>query len=70
MPAASEVVSEAGGLGASFGMAETWQMLLKHQQERSRWHTIALAERFRNVLFLSDVAAITAAKQNDNEKAT
>ncbi len=47
-------------------MAETWQMLLKHQQERSRWQTIALAERFRNVLFLSDVAA---AKENDNEKA-
>ncbi len=35
-------------------MAETWEMLLRHQQERSRWQTIALADRFRNVLFLSD----------------
>jgi hypothetical protein len=50
-------------------MAETWQMLLKHQQERSRWQTIALAERFRNVLFLSDIAAKGAAEENGNEKA-
>ncbi len=50
-------------------MAETWEMLLKHQQERSRRQTIALAERFRNVLFLSDVAGKSAAKENGNEKA-
>ena len=37
-------------------MAETWEMLLRHQQDRSRWKTIALADRFRNVLFLSEIA--------------
>ena len=77
-------------------MAETWEMLLKHQQEKfarqqeqlaqqqeqlaqqqeelkqqqeeSRLQTIALADRFRNVLFLSD-AAKPAAKENNDEKA-
>jgi hypothetical protein len=37
-------------------MAETWELLLRQQQDRSRWQTIALGDRFRNVLFLSDVA--------------
>jgi len=41
--------------GAFLEMAETWEMLLRHQQERSRAKTIALADRFRNVLFLSDI---------------
>jgi hypothetical protein len=31
-------------------MAETWEMLLRHQQERSRSTTIALADRFRNFI--------------------
>ena len=35
-------------------MAETWEMLLKHEQDRSRSQTIALADRIRDVLFLSD----------------
>jgi hypothetical protein len=47
-------------------MAETWEMLLRHQQERSRWQTIALADRFRNVLFLSDKRS---AEESNNEKA-
>jgi len=38
-------------------MAETWDMLGKHHQERGRRPTIALADRFRNVLFLSDDSA-------------
>ena len=53
-------------------MAETWEMLHRHQQEKLKWReelkrqedlkqqeesrlqTIALADRFRDVLFLSD----------------
>ncbi len=50
-------------------MAETWEMLLKHQQETSRRQTIALADRFRKVLFLPDIAAKAAAKDNNNEMA-
>ena len=34
-------------------MAETWDMLGKHHQERGRRQTVALADRFRNVLFAS-----------------
>jgi hypothetical protein len=49
-------------------MAETWEMLLRHQQERSRWKTIALADRFRNVLFLSNTAP-KKPKTDDDEKA-
>jgi hypothetical protein len=49
-----------------FEMAETWEMLLRHQQESSRWQTIALADRFRNVLFLSDKKP---AAESNNEKA-
>lgn len=49
-------------------MGETWEMLLRHQQERSRWKTIALADRFRNVLFLSDTAPKKPNADN-NEKA-
>jgi hypothetical protein len=37
-------------------MAETWELLSKHRQDRARRQTIALADRFRNVLFLSDPA--------------
>jgi hypothetical protein len=48
-------------------MAETWEILLKHQQETSRRQTIALADRFRKVLYLSDIAAEEAAKDNNNE---
>jgi hypothetical protein len=50
-------------------MAETWEMLLKHQQERSRLQTIALAERFRDVLSLSEVAPKGQPEAGDNEKA-
>ncbi len=50
-------------------MAETWEMLLGHQQERSRGQTIALADRFRNVLFLSDTAPKSPAEADNNEKA-
>ncbi len=35
-------------------MGQTWEMLLKHQQESSRSQTVALADRIRNVLFLSE----------------
>jgi hypothetical protein len=45
-------------------MAETWEKLLR---EESRLKTIALADRFRDVLFLSDMAA--KQQGNDNEKA-
>ncbi len=48
-------------------MAETWEMLLRHQQERSRSQTIALGDRFRKVLFLSDIAPKEEA--DNNEKA-
>jgi hypothetical protein len=54
--------------GAFLEMAETWEMLLRHQQERSRSQTIALADRFRNVLSLSDVAAKRPAETDNNEK--
>jgi len=50
-------------------MAETWEMLLGHQQERSRWKTIALADRFRNVLFLSDIGAKRSANSHSHENA-
>jgi hypothetical protein len=50
-------------------MAESWEMLLKHQRERVRQQTIALADLFRNVLFLSEVAANEPAEEN-NEKAS
>jgi hypothetical protein len=42
---------------------------LKHQQETSRRQTIALADRFRKVLFLPDIAAKGSAKNNNNERA-
>ncbi len=32
-------------------MAETWEMLLKREQDRSRSQTIALGDRIRGVLF-------------------
>jgi hypothetical protein len=51
-------------------MAKSWEMLLKHQRERVRQQTIALADRFRNVLFLSEVAANEPAEENNNEKAS
>jgi hypothetical protein len=50
-------------------MAETWDMLHRHQQERSRLQTIALADRFRNVLFLSDIAPKKPSEADNNEKA-
>jgi hypothetical protein len=51
-------------------MAESWEMLLKHQRERVRQQTIAFADRFRNVLFLSEVAANEPAEENNNETAS
>ena len=50
-------------------MAETWETLLNHQRERLRLQTIALADRFRNVLFLSDTAPKGPAGTDNNEKA-
>lgn len=46
-------------------MAETWEMLLSHQQERSRSQTIALADRFRKVLFLSDIVPKREVDKNE-----
>ena len=85
----AKIAPRAEDWGHFIEMAETWEMLLKHQQEKfarqqeqlaqqqeelkqqqeeSRLQTIALADRFRNVLFLSD-AAKPAAKENNDEKA-
>lgn len=51
-------------------MAETWEMLHKHQQEKVRQQSVALADRFRNVLFLSDELAVNEpAKENNVEVA-
>jgi len=50
-------------------MAETWEMLLRHQQERSRWQTITLADRFRNILFLSDIAPKRSEADNSEKAA-
>ena len=55
--------------GAFLEMAETWEMLLRHQQERSRLQTIALADRFRNVLLLSDIAPKGPTEADNNKKA-
>jgi hypothetical protein len=49
-------------------IAQTWEMLLSYQQERSRWQTIALADRFRNVLFLSDIAPKKLAEADNSER--
>ncbi len=64
----AKLAPRAEDWGHFLEMAETWEMLLKYRQEKARWQTIALADRFRNVLFLSDAAAQTPAKEN-NEKA-
>ena len=85
----AKIAPRAEDWGHFIEMAETWEMLLKQQQEKfarqqeqlaqqqeelkqqqeeSRLQTIALADRFRNVLFLSD-AAKPAAKENNDEKA-
>jgi hypothetical protein len=87
MPSARKIAPRAEDRGHFMEMAETWEMLLKHQQEKlghqqeqlkqqeelkqevSRLQTIALADRFRNVLFLSDVAAKQPAKEDSNERA-
>ena len=37
-------------------MAQTWDMLARQRQEKLRSKTAALADRFRNVLSLSDIA--------------
>jgi hypothetical protein len=50
-------------------MAETWEMLLRHQQETSRSQTIALADRFRKVLFLPEIASKQPTKVDDDDKA-
>jgi hypothetical protein len=65
----AKLAPKAEDWGHFLEMAETWQMLLKYQQERSRWQTIALADRFRNVLFLSDAAPKGPAEADNNEKA-
>lgn len=50
-------------------MAQTWDMLAEQRQERSRWKTIALADRFRSVLFLSEIASKKSAKVHSRENA-
>jgi hypothetical protein len=53
-------------------MAENWEMMLNHQrekQERTRQQAVALADRFRSILSLSDVAANEPPKENNNETA-
>jgi hypothetical protein len=50
----AKIAAKAEDWGHFLEMAETWEMLLKHQQETARLQTITLADRFRNVLFLSD----------------
>lgn len=50
-------------------MAETWEMLIGHQQERSRSQTIALADRIRKGLFLSEVAPKQSTEVAKSEKA-
>jgi hypothetical protein len=47
-------------------MAETWE--IRHQQETSRSQTIALADRFREVLFLSDNLSKQSTKVDNDEK--
>jgi hypothetical protein len=49
--------SRAEDWGHFLEMGETWEMLSKHRHERARQQTIALADQFRNVLFLSTDAA-------------
>ncbi len=60
--------TKPGDWGHFLEMAETWEMLLRHQQERARLRTIALADRFRNVLFLSDVAPKRVAEADKDEQ--
>lgn len=50
-------------------MAETWEMVLRHQQERSRWKQSLSGDRFRNVLFLSDNGAKRSANTRSHENA-
>jgi hypothetical protein len=61
----AKLAPRAEDWGHFLEMAETWEFLLKHQQEKARLQTIALADRFRNVLFLSNVAAKEPAKEHD-----
>ena len=50
-------------------MAQTWDMLVRHKQEKLRWKTTALADRFRNVLSLSDIAPESLTEADNNEEA-
>ena len=50
-------------------MAQTWDMLARQKQEKLRWKTAALADRFRNVLSLSDIAPKRPAEADNNRKA-
>ena len=45
-------------------MAQTWDMLARQRQEKLRSKTAALADRFRNILSLRDIA-----EADNNEKA-
>jgi hypothetical protein len=49
-------------------MAETWELLSKHRQDRARRQTIALADRFRNVLFLLDAAPMKKPAIEDSQE--
>ena len=45
-------------------MAQTWDMLARQKQEKLRSKTAALADRFRNIFSLPDIA-----EADNNEKA-
>jgi hypothetical protein len=62
----AKLAPRAEDWGHFLEMTTTWEMLLNHQQDRSRRQTIALADRFRNVLFLSDSAAQRPATLDNN----
>lgn len=58
----AQLYSRPEDWAAFLEMAETWDLLARQRQERSRWKTIALADRFRDVLFLSEIAPTESAK--------
>ncbi len=65
----AKAASRAEDWGHFSEMAATWEMLLKYEQQRSRLQTIALADQFRNRLFLSEVAARTLVMERNKQKA-
>jgi hypothetical protein len=61
--------SKAEDWGHFVEMAKTWELLAGQQQDRLRWKTTALADRFRNVLFLSDGNKSGQAHSHENADA-